>query len=455
MKSFFLTISLLLILALSAVHAYEYKSDCSCTTWNGNYPDSSVNLTPSKNLTFSSDIEMINSKAYGKLMSFAKNVWLSLDVKASRSSSMITADCPKGYRIPTGAELRAILDHAKQENPGNPTAFLLNSTQANMNGSAYYVSSEKTYTNTTSGSDNIAWEYLMLYFKAGNTTVESINSYFNNDKLMAKCVLDTKGDSSIVISGLTSREHFLNVEYSLSIKKNNTLATQWDVNDVKMSTTKFLKWKPTRAGCHVVNIYVALFGGIPLRQCLILWADHYTGSEGETTLNASDIKSRNYTDYKVNFVNSMHFSSSSAPIAPKKDGGAFILFSKKEDLALYFRTINNKGDDVSPPTPLFKDGYPLDITATPWGFVSLIVDKTDTNKLYLMGSYADGKKKFEVTIMNNGADPTAAIDQIKFYTDKGDLEFGFNAMYKPHNGRLMFLRDRIYCIFAHYNHFGL
>ena len=123
---------------------------------------------------------------------------------------------------------------------------------------------------------------------------------------------------------------------------------------------------------------------------------------------------------------------------------------------MFVRVIDNLGNDVQEPMALNRDGYPFDIDSTPWGFVALIKDKADPNKLYLLGMLADGTEKFCRTIMDNGPQPTEPRDQLRFYSDsKGKLEFGLQAMFKPSNGKVAYNKGRIGVVFAHYNHFGL
>lgn len=42
----------------------------------------------------------------------------------------------------------------------------------------------------------------------------------------------------------------------------------------------------------------------------------------------------------------MHFGPGTAPIAPKPNGGAYILYSTKDDGKLFAIEIDNKGDQI-------------------------------------------------------------------------------------------------------------
>ena len=57
--------------------------------------------------------------------------------------------------------------------------------------------------------------------------------------------------------------------------------------------------------------------------------------------------------------------------------------------------------------------------------------------------------------MNNGPEPTKAVDQLKFHRVEGTQRFGLEAMFKPSNGKVAYNKGRIGVVFAHYNHFGI
>lgn len=77
----------------------------------------------------------------------------------------------------------------------------------------------------------------------------------------------------------------------------------------------------------------------------------------------------------------MHFNSGTAPLAPKPDGGAYILHSEKDTLNLSAIEIDNAGGVVKT-YPLGCKGKPYDITVTPYGFVFMARD--EPHFLYIM-----------------------------------------------------------------------
>ncbi|MCP3685536.1 MAG: hypothetical protein GY861_23040 [bacterium] len=57
--------------------------------------------------------------------------------------------------------------------------------------------------------------------------------------------------------------------------------------------------------------------------------------------------------------------------------------------------------------------------------------------------------------MNNGTgNPTSRREQISFYNKDGNILYGMQTMYRPHNGKLAYGKGRVCLVHAHYNYFG-
>ena len=450
-----ITLSLFFIALLTIAHGYEYQSTCACPAWDGSYPDSANLPQQYSTFTISDESEVISGVDHGKLVYYAGKIWLNKDFTAYRGTTLpVKSDCPSGFRIPTGDELRALLSAAKTDYASDPKSFLVN--QFKMNETMNYISSEKTFPNITNGGNNDAWRFTVINFKNKLTPqIDTPATYWIPSNLKAKCVLETSANTNTAnhIVNFT-RPVLTDSTYELNYQKANVKASVWRVNNEILGNAQSISWTPSKAGCHVIESFLVIFGGAALRQCKIVWAEVPFGSSADTRLNVDQTQKKIFTDFTVNQVNSMHFNPSTAPIAPKVDGGSYVLFATKDSLDLYVRVLDNDGNDVVSPISLGKKGNPFDILATPWGFVSLIRDKEDTNFLYLLGSYADGSQRFLREIMNNGPNPTAIRSQLKFFSADGTQPFGMRVMFKPHNGRLAFIQGRINVIFAHYCHFG-
>lgn len=135
-------------------------------------------------------------------------------------------------------------------------------------------------------------------------------------------------------------------------------------------------------------------------------------------------------------------------MAPKRSGGAYILHSEKDTKKLTVLEIDNDGKIVKS-YPLNCKGKPFDIVETPYGFVFMARDEPE--HLYVKAwDVKENKEKWNNNIIKNGSEPTTATEQFDF-----EGGFGTQAMYNPHNGRLVYARNTIFLIFARYNHFGM
>ena len=112
--------------------------------------------------------------------------------------------------------------------------------------------------------------------------------------------------------------------------------------------------------------------------------------------------------------------------------------------AIHFNTIEN--------------AYPHDITATDYGFAIYMIDSNNLNHSYLNLYNKEYELINTVQIMNNQKEDNHLVDsnlkkQIIKYNNNGEPVFGMRFMYRPDNGKLVYSRNRIFLIFAHYNYF--
>ncbi len=170
-------------------------------------------------------------------------------------------------------------------------------------------------------------------------------------------------------------------------------------------------------------------------------------------MRASNLQSVNLTDKQFNRVMNYHFASSAAIIAPFP-GGFYVAYSVRTTLQLEIREFTNSLSQVRI-LPLNAAGTVLGFTHTVnKGFAILVRDSADTNRAYLWVLNSDGTTKWSRNIMNNGANPTVAVDQITFNDSAGAPLFGMKAMFRPDNGRIAFGNNWIGVAIGHYNFFG-
>jgi hypothetical protein len=189
------SVLIFLLSLLTIAHAYEYQSTCACPSWDGSYPDTSYIPSQSSGFQLSESTEVINGVDYGLLISFANRIWLSNDVLSYRGTTLpVKSDCPAGYRIPTGDELRDLLSAVNSAYSTDPKGFLVNNFKMNENYT--YLSSEKTFPNITNGGNNDAWRFTALVFKNKLTpSLDTPATYWIPSVLRAKCVLETSASA--------------------------------------------------------------------------------------------------------------------------------------------------------------------------------------------------------------------------------------------------------------------
>lgn len=131
------------------------------------------------------------------------------------------------------------------------------------------------------------------------------------------------------------------------------------------------------------------------------------------------------------------------------------MYAEKNNMFLHVKTIDINGEQISDLNLTVK-GYPFDIISVGSGWVALINDYVNSDKLYLLGMNTNNETVFQRTLIN--PDSSTPInytsDQLIFYRDAaGTPVFGMNAMFNPSNGKLALGKNRLAVIFSHYNFF--
>lgn len=132
------------------------------------------------------------------------------------------------------------------------------------------------------------------------------------------------------------------------------------------------------------------------------------------------------------------------------------MYAEKNTMFLHVKTIDNDGNQLQDLNLTVK-GYPFDLISVGWGWVALIKDYDNPNKLYLLAKNTANQTVFSRVLINaaNDSPTTFNPDQLIFYKNSsGSPVFGMDAMFNPSNGKLAFGRDRLAVLFAHYNFFG-
>ena len=441
-------IYVLLFALLSYVRSGCVPDNSSFVTLNTIYPKISF------------EKEVIGGVTYGLLISIPNGLWMLSEFSIQSSPLTISKSCPSGWVPPSKSDYQNLLNFANTYN----FSILTDPTVFNMNTSRYYGSNTKYNASNYNFSDYAAYQFYGLKFtNKSYASVSTMNSIAYISRTKTFCVYSGRSinnsvssSSSILnISGLSTRDLIKGIKYTFEVLNTNMLAHQWSINGL-VNNSKSIYLIPMKYGKFLINSKATYFDGTVIASCSIIWVRNYTGTEANTSLTPQDIHQVQFTNKPAYRSISLHFTSGSAPIAPIDTGGLYCLYANQTDMRLFVKWLDNEGNQIKE-IDLGRSGFPFDIVSVVWGFVFMAIDYNEPNTLYLMGiNITDISVVFKRIIMDNGDNPIVYnSDQMIFYKDAaGDPSFGMDAMFDPTNGRLFFAKDRIVCMFAHYNHFG-
>lgn len=335
-----------------------------CTVDNSSFLNTTVTLP-----TLSPTNEIINGVNYGNLYAIPNGLWMLMHFNISQSVTEITTSCPLGWVPPTLDDLNNLLSFA-----GSNLSILTNRTTFNMNSSIYYASNTKCAPTNTNGSTDEAWEFYAIKFNSTSAYIGNASSYFDTAITQVLCVHSAKSINNTLISasalnvtGLSEKDLIKGIKYTFSVNNTNMIGYLWNLAG-QTNSSQDLNVIPMKYGQEVINVKASLFDGTTIGYCLNVWVRNYTGSEANTTLNASSINHVQFNDTNVYRSTSLHFTSGSAPIAPIDTGGAYILYANSaNNNSLSVKTIDNNGNQISEMN-LGTQGYPFDVVAIPCGF---------------------------------------------------------------------------------------
>jgi len=409
-----------------------------------------------------SEDEIFQDINYGKPVLLGNQVWMSRDVEYSwsggkkqclirdkeegcntRNSLKISREgAPPGWRLPTKVEFEDLLKYA-----GNTmqqkSDFFTNKDQFGSEfkqnrGDATYVSSDYVENNVscciiTKNDTKIAdvWRYGDARFATRYIACDSTHLDFIwpledvniNEKTVIKC---------------KHKERIQNVRW---IATENEKETHEVDGEFVFKTV----------GLKTIKVSGIRSDGSSFNSEHELWARQFFTSEKDTKLDIKKIKMIKLADYCEPYHN-VHFVRGYAPIAPYlTECGAYFSILDKNLLAYVYKFDQNYSN-INKICDL-GDFEVDDMCATMSGFVVLLQNKK-VKSCYLKGYNSDGSLHFNITILNNGINPTVAKDQLMFYSGLNQLHCGTAVMIDASGGRIAYGKGRICISVAHSNLFG-
>lgn len=403
-------------------------------------------------VSISPNNQMENGKDIGKLFSFKGRFYTQNNYTVKLSTTNLAfvdnETCPDGYRKMNLEDAQLIIDNVKDDN----YSLITDPDKMNFPVNEIFFTTEREFPD--GGTDTFdKYKFKAFKPKSGATslTLDVHMTAMSGTTKRTKCVLVSTTDAG---DAPMAEDYVQFVQYDKDITKTNTIDTEVEfTGGKKISGQNSIKFSPQTLGCYTLKIKWKMFDGTILAKCDARFVRPFFGSDGESTLAKEDIKEVVYEGISANRITALHFNGATAPMAAKEDGGAYILFKEKDTNALKIQEVDNDMKAIKI-IDLKQTATPLAIATTKEvGIVVYGQDATDKNFSWLARFDHDGTLKWKKTIMNNGADPNSAPDQVNFYNTDKTLPFGMKCMFKPHNGELAIGRGKIFLVFAHYNNF--
>lgn len=414
---------------------------CTCPT---SAPAAPSQLVANSNFVVQDQI--IDGVNYGKPFVLGNLIFLPGDFSVSRGTTSISPQCPSGYRLPTADEYSALLTAL-----GSSAYSSLTKTDGyNMQSGKYYMTSTKTYPGDTYGGNASAWEFKSLFLSGTTVSVKSVCTYFYTAQMTSRCVQDIEGVSLTI--DMPEKDLVTGVTTSFTLNTASIKGFAWKTNN-KVTISNPLKAQYANSGCYLLEVWgINLLNNV-VYYCKPVRVITQMGSDANSSFDLSKVSTVD-TGVKTYRNSQMFFSHTQAPMAPRSNGGYYILYTANPDKVLHIRYTESstaQPKDVN----LNIDGYPMDIIETDYGLAIYALSTSDTNYAFIVGLEKNTfRVKFNKTVMNNGSRPTTLTEQITFYGSSSVPLFGMEAMHEPENGKLAYGRGRLSLIFAHYNNFG-
>ena len=344
--------------------------------------------------------------------------------------------CPEDFVIPKQEDYQELINKLGSK----AYSVLTDENGLNMEKGKYYLTNTK-------GSDKFG--KMLLYIDKDTETLKfEEQTPFN---VVIRCML--KIPKTNFVGPFTSRDIDLNEQ--ITIKTNNKYLNGylWKIDD-DILKTETITYTFTKSREHKLEFWGKYINGTDIYLCDIIYVNKKLVSN-EQTFSNSKIKIIN-TNFKMHYSFYLHFEPSNFPIAPRDNGGYYIAIT---DLNNYLHVLSyDKSDTLIKDFNTTENAYPHDITATDYGFAIYMIDSNNLNHSYLNLYNKEYELINTVQIMNNQKEDNHLVDsnlkkQIIKYNNNGEPVFGMRFMYRPDNGKLVYSRNRIFLIFAHYNYF--
>ena len=408
--------------------------------------------------SLSPELEEISGKLYRKLFAYDDGLWMLARFPISKSGFNLTDNCPSGWLPPTVEDLNSLLKFAANK------ALFTASQFFNLQTHEIFASNTKKNPQNTNINDTEAYVFYGIKLQAnGSGYLGEFSSLSDNENAKTFCIHSSKSINNSYVSPATLNlikpkgNLMRGLKYTLSVNNTNMVEFEWTIGNQTINSRE-LNFIPMKTGFYDISVKGKFFDGTIFATCTSIRIIEYFSSERNIKF-ANNVKFNNLT---INRIMGSHMSAGSAPIAPKVDGGAYIIYSTRPDNKLYVKLVSNEGMELDD-FDLGKTGFPFDILAVNCGFMALIEEFPNSNKLLLIEMNTCSKTKpFEATLLNDEVGEeknderqgNKKSQEIVFHTDLSSTAiFGIEAIYNSKTGKIMLAQNKTATLFSHYNSF--
>jgi uncharacterized protein (TIGR02145 family) len=386
--------------------------------------------------------EIIDDINYGKPMLIDGRVWMDTNAPLiDNSFDAASLSCPLGKILPTVYDLESLYRSSGNDFPEkleyliNPEGFnliLAEDVTANIISSTIDPFSNEVYVLSVIQNDILIQTKPQEALPSNNFSVRCLQTNMLE--------LDLNLHEQDYLADTEPVE--LKITYENAITATFYLDTGVIIEGLEASITYSSKQKDR----HIVAVDIEIFGGLIVHNEQTFWVVASFGSTADTTLDLSLLQIKQIKPNAAGASNAL-VDYSTAPLCPRCDGGAWLLWREAETDMLGVLAMDAEGTIIlDEDHALYQYGYPYDVAKScSDGFIVLARSKEDT-------VYALAKEKFEGEVYFERT--LVGEDPMMFYDKDGLPVDGMENMHHPVSGRIAYARDRFGAVFSYHNDFA-
>ena len=386
--------------------------------------------------------EIINGKNYGLQVRLGNYLFLQSSVSITKGYAAIGHGCPQGYDLPTEEEYQEIIKNITEEE-----AFKLFTDKENGLGMVQgkrYLTKTKKFPNKLSGSDLDSWTFKAVVIQNNKVNIGDSNTW-GDGAMEGKC---RRKNTDQYEFSYEEDQLIYGKQVVISLQSKNFKSILWR-NGLEYSTKEQYIKTFKEYGCQRIEVWAKTIADNIVYSCKNIYIVNPFYNNKVSSFDMSKLKTVEFNT-NIQQINAIFFNPSTAPIAPKLDGGFYIAFASRDDNGKIHVMNFDKKKKLIKDIDLGFQGNVLDIAATYWGFA--LLHSIGGVTLRFNGYFEDGSLRFSSLIYSNDDQPFKRKDQIKVWLGTGYL-YGVHTMNHPYGGKVLFAKGQFVVAQYSYNSF--